>query len=74
MQSDQRLCYCFFGKYYIKSCSIFWLVSAAEQAGLNITLSGTPKTGFCVTQPISEATCRNQRRPTRSYEKNLYKI
>ena len=25
--------------------SLFWLVSIAEQAGLNLTLSDTPKTG-----------------------------
>ena len=31
--------------------SIFWLVSVAEEAGLNLTLSETPKTGFIATRP-----------------------
>ena len=31
--------------------SIFWLVSEAEQAGLNLTLSETPKTGFVASRP-----------------------
>ena len=31
--------------------SIFWLVSVAEQAGLNLTLSVTPKTGFLTARP-----------------------
>ena len=33
--------------------SIFQLVSVAEQAGLNLTLSETPKTGFLTARPIS---------------------
>ena len=32
--------------------SIFWLVSLAELAGLNLTLSETPKTGFVAWRPI----------------------
>ena len=32
--------------------SIFWLVSVAEQADLNLTLSETPKTGFDEVRPI----------------------
>ena len=32
--------------------SIFKLISVAEQAGLNLTLSEIPKTGFVVTRPI----------------------
>ena len=32
--------------------SIFLLVSVAEQAGLNLTLSETPKTGFVALRPI----------------------
>ena len=32
--------------------SIFELVSVAEQAGLNLTLSDTPKTGFVAARPI----------------------
>ena len=31
--------------------SIFYLVSVAEQTGLNLTLSETPKTGFLTTRP-----------------------
>ena len=31
--------------------SIFQLVSVAEQAGLNLTLSETPKIGFLATRP-----------------------
>ena len=33
--------------------SHFLLVSVAEQVGLNLTLSKTPKTGFLATRPIS---------------------
>ena len=32
--------------------SIFWLVTVAEETGLKLTLSDTPKTGFLVTRPI----------------------
>ena len=32
--------------------SILWLVSVAEEAGLNLTLSETPKTEFLATRPI----------------------
>ena len=32
---------------------IFWLVSGAEQAGLGMTFSETPKTGFLTFRPIS---------------------
>ena len=32
--------------------SIFYIVPVAEQAGLNLTLSKTPKTGFVATRPI----------------------
>ena len=32
--------------------SIFYLVFVAEQAGLNLTFSETPKTGFVVMRPI----------------------
>ena len=31
--------------------STFYVVSVAEQAGLNLALSETPKTGFLVTRP-----------------------
>ena len=31
--------------------STFWLVFVAEQAGLNLALSETPKTGFLATRP-----------------------
>ena len=32
--------------------SIFWLVSVAEETGLKLALSDTPKTGFPATRPI----------------------
>ena len=32
--------------------SIFYLVSVAEETGLKLSLSETPKTGFVATQPI----------------------
>ena len=32
--------------------SIFYVVSVAEETGLDLTLSGTPKTGFHATRPI----------------------
>ena len=32
--------------------SIFWLVSVAEETGLKLALSETPKTGFVATRPI----------------------
>ena len=32
--------------------SIFYLVSAAEETGLKLALSETPKTGFLATRPI----------------------
>ena len=32
--------------------SFFYLVSVAEQAGLSLALSETPKTGFLATRPI----------------------
>ena len=35
--------------------SMFLLVSVAEQANLNITLSETPKTGFAAVLPINNA-------------------
>ena len=40
--------------------SIFWLVSVAVQAGLNITLSETPKTAFVATRPIYELLISSQ--------------
>ena len=32
--------------------SLFYLVSVAEQTGLNLALSETPKTGFLTSRPI----------------------
>ena len=37
--------------------SFFRLVSVAEQAGLNLTLSETPKTDFVATRPICTSSC-----------------
>ena len=50
-QSDQRHCYSLYiGQHHIKTCSIhnsmFQLVSIAEETGLSLALSDTPKTGF----------------------------
>ena len=40
--------------FYLESgkISFFWLVSVAEETGLNLALSETPKTGFLATRPI----------------------
>ena len=47
---------CFLERTISKLCtskiSIFTLVSVAEETGLNIALSETPKTGFVATKPI----------------------
>ena len=56
-QSDQRLRYLLIKKYHISrldtsEISIFYLVSVAEQTGLNLILSETPKTGFVASRPI----------------------
>ena len=40
--------------------SIFHLVSVAEQAGLNLTLSETLKTGFLPSQPIYTVAMRKK--------------
>ena len=55
-QSDQRLCFFYFLESIISNLvkseiSTFQLVSVAEQAGLNLALSETPKTGFLATRP-----------------------
>ena len=39
-------------KLAMNEISIFLLVSVAEQAGLNLTLAETPKTGFLAVRPI----------------------
>ena len=56
-QSDQRLCFRFLESIMSKlatcSFSTILLVYVAEQAGLNLALSETPKTGFIATRPIS---------------------
>ena len=41
-----RLLESIISKLATSEVSLFWLVSVAEQAGLNLTLSDTPKTGF----------------------------
>ena len=56
-QSDLRLCYSLFGKYHIcklasYEISTFYLVSVAEETGLSLAMSETPKTGFVATRPI----------------------
>ena len=54
-QSDQRLCFSLFESIIFKlaTCefSTFFLVSVAEQAGLNLALSEIPKIGFLATRP-----------------------
>ena len=48
-QSDQHLCYSFIGKFHYlelaatSKISIIWLISVAEQAGLNLTLYLKPR-------------------------------
>ena len=53
--SDQPLCYSLFestiSKLATSEISIFYLVPVAEQAGLNLTLAETPKTGFLTSRP-----------------------
>ena len=41
------------GKLALDEISIFWLVSVAEETGLNLALSDTLKTWFLATRPIS---------------------
>ena len=36
--------------------SIFYVASVAEQAGLGMTISETPKTGFLASRPICKVT------------------
>ena len=56
VQTDQRLCYSLLesiiSRLNMSEILIFKLVSIAEQAGLNIILSETLKTGFPVLWPI----------------------
>ena len=57
--TDQRLCYWLTENYYIWIATIkisfLLLVSVAVQAGSNLTLSETPKTGFLPLQPDKSA-------------------
>ena len=54
-QSDQRLCFrlleSIISKLATSGFSIFYVVSVAEQAGLSLALSETPKTGFDTSRP-----------------------
>ena len=52
-QTDQPLSYSLFGKYHMQTwqISIFKLVTVAEETGLKLALSETPKTGFLATRP-----------------------
>ena len=56
-QTDQRLCYPRFesiiSNFATSEISIVYLISVAEQAGLNLALSETLKTVFVATRPIS---------------------
>ena len=54
-QSDQPPCYSLFGKHNkltTSEISIFKLVSLAEETGLSLALSETPKTGLPTMRPI----------------------
>ena len=55
MQSDQRLCNSLIGIIFRLGTSIFFLifllVSVAEETGLSLALSKTPKTGFLTQRP-----------------------
>ena len=50
-QSDQRLCFSLFDKYHIQACHKRNFNFLAEQTGLSLALSDTPKTGFVATRP-----------------------
>ena len=59
MKSDKGVC-CSLNERIISglatsTISFFYLVSVAEQAGLNLTLSKTPETGFLIPRPITPA-------------------
>ena len=58
----------FISRLAMSLISIFWLVSVAEQAGLNHTLLETPKTGFVTSRP----TFRVALRMCDSYQKASY--
>ena len=49
-QSDQRLCYSLLESIISRLATS--KISVAEQAGLNLTLSETPKTGFVTSRTI----------------------
>ena len=55
-QSDLCLCFCFLDSIMMtlstRKISTFWLVSVAEQTGLNLTWLQTRNTGFLVSLPI----------------------
>ena len=54
-QSDQRIYYSRIGKYHVYTCSVS---VADEQAGVNLTLWETPKTGFVALRPNCGYCCR----------------
>ena len=62
-QSDQRLCYPLLESIICTlatgEISIFQLVSVAEETGLKLALSETPKTGFLATGPYESLTRRS---------------
>ena len=51
VQSDQHLWYSLIGKYHIQTCCE-QNFSVAEETGLKLPLSDTPKTGFLAMRPI----------------------
>ena len=56
VQFDQRLCFrlleSIISRHAMSEISSFYLVSVAEEAGLNLTLMETLKTGFLASWPI----------------------
>ena len=55
--NDQRLCFSLFGNYHIQTSykrnfNFLAGLSVAEETGLKLALSETPKTGFLATRPI----------------------
>ena len=59
MQSDQGVCYSLNERIIsglaTSTISFFYIFSVAEQAGLNLTLSKNPETGFLISRSIMSA-------------------
>ena len=59
-QTSLRICLLesILSRLHRSEISIFYLVSIAEQAGFNFTLSETPKTGFLATRASKTRICK----------------